>query len=415
MKTKITISILLTAISFGLFAQSVTISPNKAVAGQTFAVTISGKNTAFLTGVNTIDFVYNSAITKDAIFSNQNVVNDSLITGTVSISNTIPNPYGFSLRISNTINPPINLLSGISIPDADTIIPRLYPISILGYLYLGGGGYIKIGGKNTHLATAKNNIIKFYKYGIESNNISISNILVEPTLLYPYELRVYLIIDIKTKPGFYSMSVENDIDGKLFIENAFTVENPFPMLINSIDHRYAKRNEVKDVYITGSPYAKFLTNPPTILFTKNNIFSKDIEVVSITAQYDLNATVRLNVKPTAEMGTYNIAYFYPADLDTMYLNNYFIIGAAAGTNEINENTTKIFPNPAKNLLNIESKNNITSIQVFDMMGKEILNKLPDKQTQNLQINLSEIQVPKGIYFIKIQSLEGFITQKLIIE
>ena len=50
-----------------------------------------------------------------------------------------------------------------------------------------------------------------------------------------------------------------------------------------------------------------------------------------------------------------------------------------------------------------------------MMGKEILNKVPEKQTQNLQINLSEILIPKGIYFIKVQSLEGFITQKLIIE
>lgn len=187
------------------------------------------------------------------------------------------------------------------------------------------------------------------------------------------------------------------------------------MLINSIDHRYAKRNEVKDVYIVGSPYTKFKTNPPTILFSKNNIISNDIEVVSITAQDDANATVRLNVKPTAEIGTYNVAYFYPADLDTMYLNNYFIIGAAAGTNEINENTAKIFPNPAKNLLNIESKNDISSVQIFDLMGKEIFNKTIEKQTQNLQINLSEILIPKGIYFIKVQSLEGLVTQKIIIE
>ncbi|MFZ4798535.1 MAG: T9SS type A sorting domain-containing protein [Bacteroidia bacterium] len=413
MKTKIQTSILFLAISLGLFAQSVTISPNKASAGQTFAVTILGKNTAFLTGVNTIDFVVSSKITPDAIFTNQTVVNDSVITGTVTISNTIPNPYGFSLRISNTINPPINLLSGISIPDADTIIPRLYPVSILGSLNLGGGGYFKIGGKNTHLATAKNNIIKFYKYGVESNNISISNIMVEPTLI-PYELRVYVIIDIKTKPGFYAISIENEIDGKLFIDSAFAITNPNAMLINSIDHRYAKRNEVKDVYMIGVG-TQFKTNPPTILFTKNNIISKEIEVVSITAQNDANATVRLNVKPTAEMGNYNIAYFYPSDLDTMYLKNYFAILAAAGTNEIAENTTKIFPNPAKNLLNIESKNVISSIHIFDLMGKEILNKTLEKSTQNLQLDLTQIEIPKGIYFIKVQSLEGVVTQKIVIE
>jgi hypothetical protein len=110
-----------------------------------------------------------------------------------------------------------------------------------------------------------------------------------------------------------------------------------------------------------------------------------------------------------------IAYFYPSDFDTMYLNNYFAILAAAGTNEINENTTKIFPNPAKNLLNIESKNNITSIQIFDLMGKEIFNKNLEKSTQNLQLDLTQIEVPKGIYFIKVQSLEGLVTQKIVIE
>ncbi len=414
MKTKITISILFIAISLGLFAQSLTVSPNKASAGQTFAVTISGKNTAFLTGINTIDFVYNSAITKDAIFSNQNVVNDSLISGTISISSTIPNPYYFSLRISNTINPPINLLSGISIPDADTIIPRLYSTDNSRGFNIGQSNYLRIRGKNTHLTTTKNNIIKFYKYGIESKSISISNIRVYSSP-YPYELWIDLIVDIKSKLGFYSMSVENEIDGIVFKDSIFEVLNPYPMLINSIDNRYAKRNEMKDVYMAGSQYAKFLTNPPTILFTKNNTVSKEIEVVSITAQNDLNATVRLNVKPTAELGIYTIAYFYPADLDTMFLKNYFIIGAAAGTNETNEIQTKIFPNPAKNLMNIESKNDITSLQIFDIMGKEILSKIPEKLTQNLQINLSEILIPKGIYFIKIQSLEGFITQKLIIE
>lgn len=76
---------------------------------------------------------------------------------------------------------------------------------------------------------------------------------------------------------------------------------------------------------------------------------------------------------------------------------------------------KIFPNPAKNILNIESENNFSSVQIFDLMGKEILNKIPEKQTQNLQLDLSEILIPKGIYLIKVQSLEGLVTQKIIIE
>lgn len=66
-------------------------------------------------------------------------------------------------------------------------------------------------------------------------------------------------------------------------------------------------------------------------------------------------------------------------------------------------------------MNIESENNFSSVQIFDLMGKEILNKIPEKQTQNLQLDLSEILIPKGIYLIKVQSLEGLVTQKIIIE
>lgn len=415
MKTRITISILLTAISLGLVAQSVTISPNKASAGQTFAVTISGKNTAFLTGVNTIDFVYNSAITSDVIFTNQNVLNDSVITGTVTIASGVAYPKNFQLRISNTINPPINIGGGISIINTDTIIPRLN-FGHLGSINQGGYSTLIIRGINTHFGTAKNNTVKICKYGIESKSIAVSNFkVVENRITNEMSLSLDVYVDLKAKIGPYSIIVENEIDGKMTSDTVFTVMNPFPMSIINIEHKYAKRNEEKEIYIVGASNTKFKSNPPTILFVKNNVISKDVEITNMTIQSDVNAIAWLKVKPTAEMGKYNIAYFYPSDLDTMYLTNYFSILAATGTNEIAENTTKIFPNPAKNLLNIESKNNVISVHIFDLMGKEIMNKISEKTTQNLQLDLTQIEIPKGIYFIKVQSMESLVTQKIIIE
>jgi hypothetical protein len=403
-------------LGFNSFAQSVSIFPNKAVGGQSFPVTISGKNTAFLTGVNTIDFIFNNAITTDAIFSNQNVLNDTVITGTVSISNNTTYPKFFYLRISNTINAPINISNGIQIIDTDTIVPQIYILNTIGQFLQGGYSSLTIRGKNTHFETAQNNIVKIYKHGIESKSIAITNLRAIKT---PHsnvgDLEFGLVIDLKTKIGPYTISVENEIDGKIFLNNAFNVVNPYPMSLINIEHKFARRNDQKEIYVVGNSNTKFKTNPPTILFSKNNSISNDVQITSFTTIDENNLIAIIKVNPSAELGSYSIAYFYPADQDTMYLNNYFSILAGTGNKEIVKNNTKIFPNPVKNILNFESQNNISSVQIFDLFGKEIFNKIIEKETQNIQLAITDLQIPKGIFLVKLQSPAGSETQKIIIE
>lgn len=416
MKTKFAIIILLISFSTSMYAQSVSINPNKAVGGQSFPVTILGKNTVFLTGVNTIDFIFNNAITTDAIFTNQSVLNDSVITGTVSISNNTTYPKFFLLRISNTINAPINISNGIQIIDTDTIVPKIYILNTIGQFLQGGNSSLTIRGKNTHFETAQNNIVKIYKHGIETKSIAISNLRAIKT---PHsnvgDLEFGLVIDLKTKIGSYSISVENEIDGKIFLDNAFVVVNPYPMSIINIEHKYARRNDQKEIYVVGSNYAKFNTEIPTLFVSKNNVKVNHIDINFFKVLDNQNAIYNINVQSSATLGNFDIGYYYPSDQDTMYLNNNFSILAGTGTNEIVENTIKIFPNPVKNILNIESKNNISSVQIFDLFGKEICNKIFEKETQNIQLAITDLQIPKGIFLVKLQSQAGIETRKIIIE
>lgn len=416
MKTKFTIIILLIFFSTGMYAQSVSINPNKAVGGQSFPVTISGKNTVFLTGVNTIDFIFNNAIATDAIFTNQSVLNDSVITGTVSISNNTTYPKFFYLRISNTINAPINISNGIQIIDTDTIVPKIYILNTIGQFLQGGNSSLTIRGKNTHFETAQNNIVKIYKHGIETKSIAISNLRAIKT---PHsnvgDSEFGLVIDLKTKIGPYTISVENEIDGKIFLDNAFNVVNPYPMSIINIEHKYARRNDQKEIYVVGSNYAKFNTETPTIFISKNNVKVNNIDINLFKVLDNQNAIYNINVNSSAALGNFDIGYYYSSDQDTMYLNNYFSILAGTGNNEIVQNTIKIFPNPVKNILNIESKNNISSVQIFDLFGKEIFNKIFEKETQNIQLAITDLQIPKGIFLVKLQSQAGIETRKIIIE
>ena len=68
---------------------------------------------------------------------------------------------------------------------------------------------------------------------------------------------------------------------------------------------------------------------------------------------------------------------------------------------------KIFPNPTKGELKIETNEQIEKITVFDIIGNIILTS---KSTEN---DLSEL--PNGIYFLKIYTKNGVYTEKIIIE
>lgn len=66
---------------------------------------------------------------------------------------------------------------------------------------------------------------------------------------------------------------------------------------------------------------------------------------------------------------------------------------------------KFWPNPVKNILNIESESPIINVQVFDIKGQELINKSSSK------LDLSQLST--GVYFLKIQNQKGIKTQKII--
>jgi hypothetical protein len=66
--------------------------------------------------------------------------------------------------------------------------------------------------------------------------------------------------------------------------------------------------------------------------------------------------------------------------------------------ELNQSLIKIFPNPAKDIIQIETEKEISTIELIDASGKSIL-----KETKNT-INL--IGLDSGIYFIQVHFMDG---------
>lgn len=87
---------------------------------------------------------------------------------------------------------------------------------------------------------------------------------------------------------------------------------------------------------------------------------------------------------------------------------YIFTSTNLATNESNlsKNNVKIYPNPAKDFINITSQKEINSVEILDQSGKRI------SESKELKINVSKL--PKGVYILKIKFLNGSSSiQKLI--
>lgn len=88
--------------------------------------------------------------------------------------------------------------------------------------------------------------------------------------------------------------------------------------------------------------------------------------------------------------------------DVVYFDNiYFSVNQATtlGINEFDTTNFKVYPNPAQDQWFIQSQSIVTSIVLFDVLGKQVLSMTPN--SLNSTIDASELS--KGLYFATIKA------------
>ena len=135
MKTKFTLSLFVLLSSIGVFAQvSAIITPSSTFIGSGTYVTIIGSGTKFLTGTNNITFVSGTDVSGDIVLSNQKVVDDFTITGTVSVSSNAKSDT-YVVRIANDINPVINILPGFTVKSYPDSTSKTFDFSLINQAF----------------------------------------------------------------------------------------------------------------------------------------------------------------------------------------------------------------------------------------------------------------------------------------
>ena len=77
--------------------------------------------------------------------------------------------------------------------------------------------------------------------------------------------------------------------------------------------------------------------------------------------------------------------------------------------EFNSAEFNVYPNPADNVWNIRSNQSINSIQIFDVLGKQVMTLTPNSET----VSIKASGLTNGIYFVKLSSAIGTKSIKLI--
>lgn len=81
-----------------------------------------------------------------------------------------------------------------------------------------------------------------------------------------------------------------------------------------------------------------------------------------------------------------------------------------GTDEFTvDKSVKIYPNPTKDVIKIETNNTIKNIQLYDVQGRVLQTVMPNQNAAIIDVSAKAT----GIYFLKVTTANGTKTEKLI--
>ena len=132
----------------------------------------------------------------------------------------------------------------------------------------------------------------------------------------------------------------------------------------------------------------------------------------------INTTSNVYWLPDLDSAQWYVAYVRALCDDNKYSNwsdsiRFYITGDTTTVNIRNtvlENYTHIIPNPASDMVNIFSSFSIRKVEVYSLKGV----KVKEEEVKAASIKMDISNLPKGTYLVKVYTLKGVATKKLII-
>ena len=154
-------------------------------------------------------------------------------------------------------------------------------------------------------------------------------------------------------------------------------------------------------------------------FTVNANTWYSLGIAYTDSNHQLKVYIDNNLVKTEDLGSFTFTYhndfiFTPQNggLSTAmkgYWRNFKVYGnsSASVSDVINDELVRLYPNPSKGIINIDTKKEIHSVTVYDMTGKSVSVNYTDNK-----IFLNDLN--KGIYLVQINVDGELVTRKIIV-
>ena len=186
-------------------------------------------------------------------------------------------------------------------------------------------------------------------------------------------------------------------DGYQFPELNFAVKNTWVAIAN-----YA----IGDIVISGNTYCKNISG--------TNSVSPAVPHTDTTNWVIVNSAGAIaDATPATNGAIVGGALDINASTNSVYVDLIVfdnIVPSVLGTTDFGyaNNTISLYPNPAKEVLNISSSSQIAKIEVFDLLGKKVAS---NSNTSNVNV----AAIGKGTYIVKVVQENGSIIAKQFIK
>ncbi|WP_418514199.1 T9SS type A sorting domain-containing protein [Corallibacter sp.] len=151
--------------------------------------------------------------------------------------------------------------------------------------------------------------------------------------------------------------------------------------------------------------------------TFNNVQDLDPNAVSLNLSGDYKPTAGSSyILDNGDNAYYDVALFGDLDLagNTRFFNTTIDLGAyeydsTLGVDKVslNTNSVTLYPNPVSDRLFIKSTETIKTVTIYNVNGQLI------KQVNTLGKSIDVASLPSGLYFVKINTVNGETTKKII--
>ncbi len=175
---------------------------------------------------------------------------------------------------------------------------------------------------------------------------------------------------------------------------------------------------VKDVIDTAkfdlSTMTVLNSSHPMITRVEGNVVQFVFDNIDLGSNEHGNVTFKVKTRTNLTSGSSvankaNIFFDYNAPIETNTASTTF---QDLGLNEHDiDKTITIYPNPARNAITINSKNEIKTVQLFDVNGRILMTKI----SNGLEAIVPISEYSNGVYFLKVFTEKGAKTEKIVKE